>query len=271
VRRGSKAGAGKDQPGGREPTSMRIISWNVNGLRSALQKGLLDYVAQAAPDVLCLQEVRAMPHQVALAVDGYRPYWNPAERRGYSGTLMLSRVEPLSVARELGQPTHDGEGRVIALEFPDFFLVNVYTPNARRDLARLDYRTREWDVAFLAHLKALERSKPVVCCGDLNVAHQEIDLANPKANQNNAGFTPQERAGFDNLLGAGFIDTFREFTREGGHYTWWSQMGRAREKNIGWRLDYFLISPALRPRLRRSVIHPQVLGSDHCPIEMELG
>ena len=249
---------------------MHLVSWNVNGLRSAINKGFAGYVAETAPDVVCLQEIKALPGQVDLRLDDYRAYWNPADRKGYSGTLILSRTEPLQVTHGLGLPAHEGEGRVITAEFDDFFLVNVYTPNAKRDLSRLDYRTREWDVDFLAHLKELEAAKPVVLCGDLNVAHKEIDLANPKANRRNAGFTAEERASFDNLIAAGFIDTFREFTAGGGHYTWWSQRIGVREKNIGWRLDYFCVSASLLPRVRRSFIQPEVMGSDHCPIVMEL-
>jgi exodeoxyribonuclease-3 len=253
-----------------EPSPMKFVSWNVNGIRSALAKGFLDFLAAADADVVCLQESRAEPEQVRIEADGYLQYWNPAEKRGYSGTMVLTRVEPLSVTYDLDISEHDSEGRVITVTFPDFHLVNVYTPNAQRGLTRLDYRTRRWDVDFLAYLKGLEASRPVIFCGDLNVAHTEIDLANPKGNVNNPGFTPQERASFDKLVAAGFIDTFREFTAEGGHYTWWSQRGNAREKNIGWRIDYFCISPALRPRLRASAILPQVYGSDHCPIVMEL-
>ena len=249
---------------------MKLISWNVNGLRAALKKGFLDFLDETQPDTLCLQEVRAHADQVELQVNGYRQYWNSAEKKGYSGTLVLSRAEPLNVINGLGDPELDNEGRVITAEYPRFFLVNVYTPNSRHGLVRLDYRTRIWDVEFLAHLRRLEETKPVVFCGDLNVAHQEIDLANPKSNGKNPGFTPEERRSFDNIVAAGFIDTFREFTPEGGHYTWWSQRKGVREKNIGWRIDYFCISPALRPRLTRSYIRPEVLGSDHCPIVMEL-
>jgi exodeoxyribonuclease-3 len=249
---------------------MKLISWNVNGLRAVLKKGFLGFVQAEAPDVLCLQEIKAQPEQVTLALDGYRQFWNPAEKKGYSGTLILSRHEPLSVLYGMDRREHDSEGRLVTLEFEDFHLVNCYTPNAQRGLGRLDYRVNAWEPDFLRFLQHLERSKPVVLCGDLNVAHKEIDLANPKGNANNAGFTPQERERFDKLVAAGFIDTFREFTSEGGHYTWWSQMGQARAKNIGWRIDYFCISPALRPRLKRSYILPQVQGSDHCPIVMKL-
>lgn len=245
---------------------MKLISWNVNGLRAVLKKGFLDYLAQEDPDILCIQETKASPEQVEQELPGYRAFWNAAERKGYSGTLVLSKTEPLQAANGMNMEEHDREGRVITLEYPDFYLVNVYTPNAQRDLARLDYRTRRWDVDFLEYVKALQKRKPVVFCGDLNVAHREIDLANPRSNRGNAGFTDEERASFDNIIAAGFIDTFREFHAEGGHYTWWSYMGRAREKNVGWRIDYFCISAALRPRLQDAFIRPEVPGSDHCPI-----
>ncbi|HKI97896.1 MAG TPA: exodeoxyribonuclease III [bacterium] len=249
---------------------MKLISWNVNGIRAVLKKGFVDFVQEAQPDVLCLQEVRAQPEQVDLDLETYRQYWNAAEKKGYSGTLTMSRVEPLSVRMGISKPEHDAEGRVVTTELEDFFLVNVYTPNAQRGLGRLDYRTQAWEPDFLAFLKELEREKPVIFCGDLNVAHKEIDLANPRSNVKNAGFTPEERERMDRVIEAGFIDTFREFTQEGGHYTWWSQMGQARAKNIGWRIDYFLCSPALRPRIKRSYILPHVRGSDHCPIVLEL-
>ena len=249
---------------------MRFMSWNVNGLRAALKKGFREFVQREGPDLLCLQEIRAQPEQVELELEGYEAYWNAAERKGYAGTLTLTRVPPESVRVGMGKVEHDGEGRLVTLEFPEYWLVNVYTPNAQRGLGRLDYRVKRWEPDFLAFLKELEASKPVVFCGDLNVAHTEIDLANPKGNVNNAGFTPEERERFTALLEAGFVDTFREFTSEGGHYTWWSQMGRAREKNIGWRLDYFCISASLRPRLKAARIRPDVTGSDHCPVVMEL-
>lgn len=251
--------------------SLKLISWNVNGLRAAIRKGFQDFFDREKPNFLCLQEVKALPEQVVdLELNGHHAFWNPAHRRGYSGTLILTPHKPLSVAYGLGIEEHDQEGRVITLEYPDWYLVTVYTPNAKRDLSRLDYRTRQWDVDFLDYVKGLERDKPVIFCGDLNVAHQEIDLANPRGNRGNAGFTDEERAGFDRIAGAGFIDTFREFTTEGGHYSWWSYMGRAREKNVGWRIDYFCISPALRPRLTGAAIHPGVLGSDHCPVSIEI-
>jgi exodeoxyribonuclease-3 len=248
---------------------MNLVSWNVNGIRSVLKKGFLDFVREAAPDVLCLQETRATPEQVQLDLPGYRQYWNPAERKGYSGTATFTRVDALGARYGIGDPLHDGEGRVLTLEFPDFFLVNVYTPNSQRELTRLEYR-QAWDLAFLGFLKRLERGKPVVFCGDLNVAHTELDLANPKANVRNHGFTPEERAGMTRIAQAGFVDAFRLFTAGNGHYTWWSPMAKARERNIGWRIDAFWVSEALRPRVKRAAILPAVMGSDHCPVALEL-
>ncbi len=249
---------------------MRIYSWNVNGLRSALGKGFADFFAAEQPDILCLQEVRALPEQVDFAPDGWRTYWNPAERKGYSGVAVFTRTEPVAVQYGMGLEEHDHEGRVLTLEYGKFHLVTVYTPNAQRELARLDYRQR-WDADFLAYLRRLEGSKPVVVCGDFNVSHKPIDLTNPKANERNAGFTVEERAGFDALVGAGLIDTFREFETGGGHYTWWTYRVNARARNIGWRLDYFLVSEALRPDLRRAWILSEVMGSDHCPVAVEIG
>lgn len=249
---------------------MKLISWNVNGLRAVLRKNFLAYLAEERPDILCLQETKASPDQVEpLWPADYAAYWNVAEKKGYSGTAILSRHRPLDVTYGLGQAEHDREGRVLTAEFDDFFLVNVYTPNSQRELTRLGYR-QQWDRDFLRYLKRLERRKPVVFCGDLNVAHTELDLANPKANVHNHGFTPEERAGFCALVHAGFVDTFREFESGGGHYTWWSQMGGARARNVGWRLDYFLISAALCPRLNRAFIRADVTGSDHCPVGIEL-
>ncbi len=248
---------------------MKLLSWNVNGIRAVLKKGLLGFIQKNKPDILCLQETKASPEQVELELPGYRQYWNSAEKKGYAGTVIISKTEPLSVKNGMGIAEHDREGRVIAAEYPDFFLVNVYTPNAKRDLSRLDYRIK-WDIDFLKHLKKLEKKKPVIFCGDLNVAHTEIDLTNPKANVGNHGFTPEERAGFDNIVKKGFVDTFREFQKEGGHYTWWSQIGNARSRNVGWRIDYFCISAALRPRLKEAFILPEVTGSDHCPVGIVL-
>lgn len=249
---------------------MKLISWNVNGLRAVLKKNFLEFLEAEKPDVLCLQETKCSPEQVEqLWPASYTTYWNSAEKKGYSGTAIFTKQRPLKVTPHLGVAEHDTEGRVLTAEYPDFYLVNVYTPNSQRELTRLAYR-QQWDVAFLKFLKKLETKKPVIWCGDLNVAHTEIDLANPKANVKNHGFTPEERAGFDAFVRAGFVDTFREFESGGGHYTWWSQMNNARSRNIGWRLDYFLISQSLRPRLKRASIRPQVLGSDHCPVVIEL-
>jgi exodeoxyribonuclease-3 len=222
------------------------------------------------PDVLCLQETKCTPEDVEqLWPATYTTYWNSAEKKGYSGTAIFTRHRPLNIIPHIDISEHDREGRVLAAEYADFFLVNVYVPNSKRDLSRLGYR-QKWDAAFLGYLQKLEKKKPVIFCGDLNVAHNEIDLANPKANVRNHGFTTEERTGFTNFLNAGFVDTFREFEPGGGHYTWWSQMGTARVRNIGWRLDYFLISKSLRPRLQKAYIQPKVIGSDHCPVGIEL-
>ena len=249
---------------------MKLISWNLNGIRSALNKGLLDFIKKSKPDVLCLQETRSPNDAVAVDLPGYEQYWSHAGKAGYSGTAVFARIKPLKVSNGIGIAKHDNEGRVITLEYKDFFLVNVYVPNSKRGLERLPYRSKEWDADFLAYLKRLEKNKPVVFCGDLNVAHTGLDLANPKGNEKNHGFTPEERAGFDNLVKAGFIDTFREFEKGGGHYTWWTPMGNCRKRNIGWRIDYFLISPALRPRLKGAFILKDIMGSDHCPVGIEL-
>jgi len=257
--------------GQRKEPAMKLISWNVNGLRAVLKKGFYDFMEQEQPDIICLQETKARPEQVEISLPDYPfMYWNSAQKPGYSGTAIFCRQEPLSVTADIGIEEHDREGRVLTIELSACFLVNVYTPNAQRGLERLPYRSTQWDPAFLAYLKELETKKPVIFCGDLNVAHTELDLANPKTNTNNAGFTPQERAGFDRIVEAGFIDTFREFTQGNGHYSWWSYMGRAREKNVGWRIDYFCISPALRPLLQKSWIMPQVMGSDHAPVAIEI-
>jgi exodeoxyribonuclease-3 len=249
---------------------VKLISWNVNGLRAVLKKNFLEFLDAEKPDILCLQETKCTPDDVEqLWPASYTTFWNCAEKKGYSGTAIFTRTKPVNVIPHIDISEHDREGRVLAAEYADFFLVNVYVPNSKRDLSRLDYRQR-WDADFLAYLKKLEKKKPVIFCGDLNVAHTEIDLANPKANVRNHGFTIEERGGFTNFLNAGFVDTFREFEPGGGHYTWWSQMGTARARNIGWRLDYFLISKALRPRLKQAFIQPSVKGSDHCPVGIEL-
>ncbi len=249
---------------------MKLISWNVNGLRSVIKKEIfMPFVAKESPDILCLQETKAMQDQVPLDLPGYYPFWNSAEKKGYSGTLVLSKQKPLAVVYGMGLDEHDREGRVITVEYDDYYLVNVYTPNSKRDLSRLPYR-QVWDAEFLKCLKKLEKKKPVIFCGDLNVAHQEIDLANPDRNHQTHGFTDEERAGFTNLVKAGFMDTFREFVPEGGHYTWWNPMVNCRPRNIGWRIDYFLISKSMRPGLKEAFILPEVMGSDHCPVGIVL-
>ena len=252
---------------------MKLVSWNVNGIRAALRKGAMDYFTAAAADVICLQETKAHPGDVQHVAwpHGYEAFWNSADKKGYSGTVVLTRVKPLGVTYGLGAADHDKEGRVITAEFPDFYLVNVYQPNSQRGLTRLAYRTEEWDPAFLAYRKKLgKKGKPVVFCGDLNVAHAELDLTNPKTNRRNAGFTDEERGNFSTLLARGFVDTFRAFEPGPGHYTWWSQMMNCRARNIGWRVDYFVAAESLRPALRRAWIAPEVLGSDHCPVGLEL-
>jgi len=251
-------------------SAVKLISWNVNGLRAVLKKNFLDYLDVEKPDVLCLQETKCSPDDIEqLWPAAYLTFWNSAQKKGYSGTAIFTRMRPLKVTPHIGMDEHDQEGRVLTAEFAGFFLVNVYVPNSKRELTRLAYR-QQWDHDFLRYLKKLERKKPVIFCGDLNVAHTEIDLANPKANVHNHGFTPEERAGFSAFVRAGFLDTFREFEKGGGHYTWWSQMSGARSRNVGWRIDYFLVSKSLRPRLKRAFIQPDVLGSDHCPVGIEL-
>jgi exodeoxyribonuclease-3 len=249
---------------------VKLISWNVNGLRSVLKKNFLEYLDAEQPDVLCLQETKASPDQVEqLWPAAYTTYWNVAQKKGYSGTAVFSRTRPLKVSTGIGHYEHDDEGRVITAEYDAFFLVNVYVPNSKRELTRLAYRQRR-DRDFLDYLKKLEQEKPVIFCGDFNVAHTEIDLANPKANVRTHGFTPEERAGFSAFVTAGFVDSFREFEKGGGHYTWWSPMAGARSRNVGWRIDYFLLSASLRPRLQRAFIRPDVPGSDHCPVGIEV-
>lgn len=249
---------------------MKLISWNVNGLRACVQKGFLDYMREADADVFCIQESKLQAGQIELDTPGYEQYWNYAQKKGYSGTAVFTKRSPLSVSYGMDIPEHDQEGRVITLEYVDFYLVTVYTPNSQNELARLDYRMT-WEDAFLAYLKKLEERKPVVFCGDLNVAHQEIDLKNPKTNRRNAGFTDEEREKCTALLDAGFIDTYRYFypDRE-GVYSWWSYRFKAREKNAGWRIDYFCVSRCLEERLQGAAIHTEVFGSDHCPIELTI-
>ncbi len=249
---------------------MKLISWNVNGLRAVVQKGFAEIFTDLNADIFCLQETKLQEGQIELDFPGYHQYWNYAEKKGYSGTAVFTKEEPLSVTRGIGIDEHDKEGRVLTLEFPDFYLVNVYTPNSQNELARLDYRMT-WEDAFLSYLKKLEETKPVIFCGDLNVAHKEIDLKNPKTNRRNAGFTDEERGKMTHLLASGFIDTFRYFYPDQKDiYSWWSYRFRSREKNAGWRIDYFIISNALESRLQDAKIHTEIFGSDHCPIELDL-
>ena len=249
---------------------MKFISWNVNGLRACMTKGFMDAFESLNADIFCLQETKLSEGQLALELPGYHQYWNYAEKKGYSGTAIFTKEEPLSAAYGIGIPEHDHEGRVITLEYEKFYFVTVYTPNSQDGLKRLDYRM-EWEKAFLAYLKKLEEKKPVIFCGDLNVAHQEIDLKNPKTNRKNAGFTDEERARFSELLKKGFVDTFRYFyPEETGIYSWWSYRFHAREKNAGWRIDYFLVSEVLKDELKDAKIHTEIFGSDHCPVELEI-
>lgn len=247
---------------------MKLISWNVNGLRACVEKGFLSFLKEVDADIFCIQESKLSEGQIALDLEGYYQYWNYAEKKGYSGTALFSKKEPIAVTYGLGVEEHDKEGRVITAEYPSFYVVTVYTPNSQRELLRLSYRLT-WEEAFLHYLKKLEEKKPVIFCGDLNVAHKEIDLKNPKTNRRNAGFTDEERACFTRLLEAGFTDTFRYFYPElTGAYSWWSYMFKAREKNAGWRIDYFVVSDCLRDKLAGAAIHSEVLGSDHCPVEL---
>ena len=249
---------------------MKLISWNVNGLRACMTKGFIDFFKEADADIFCLQETKLQEGQIELELPGYHQYWNYAEKKGYSGTAVFSKKEPISVVYGIGIEEHDHEGRVITLEYPEFFVVTVYTPNSQDGLARLSYRMR-WEDDFLAYLKKLETKKPVIFCGDLNVAQKEIDLKNPKTNRKNAGFTDEERQKMTVLQENGFVDTFRYFypDRE-GIYSWWSYRFQARSKNAGWRIDYFMVSESLKEKLSDAVIDTQVLGSDHCPVELIL-
>lgn len=246
-----------------------MLSWNVNGFRAVLKKGFMDFLVNAGPDFLCLQEIKLQEGQVDLELSGYHDFWNYAQKKGYAGTAIFTKHEPVGVYNDMGIIMHDNEGRVITLEYENFYFVNVYTPNSQRGLTRLEYR-QVWDKDFLAYIKNLEGDKPVIFCGDLNVAHKEIDLAHPESNHHNAGFTDEEREDFSRIIDAGFVDTFREFDNEGGNYSWWSYMFNARANNVGWRIDYFLISDSIRPNLKNAFILPEVMGSDHCPVGIEV-
>ena len=249
---------------------MKIISWNVNGIRAVIKKGFYDFVEEYQPDILCIQETKAHKEQVDLDLSNYPyQYWNSAVKKGYSSTAIFSKLKPLNVINDMGIEEHDQEGRVITMELDKYYLVTVYTPNSKRELLRLPYREK-WDADFLEYMKKLEKDKPVIFCGDLNVAHEEIDLKNPKTNHFNPGFTDEERRGFSNIVESGFIDTFREFNKDGGHYTWWSYMFQARKRDIGWRIDYFCISKILKSKLLDAYILKDVMGSDHAPVVMEI-
>ncbi len=249
---------------------MKLISWNVNGIRACVQKGFLDYFKQTDADIFCIQETKMQAGQLDLELEGYHQYYNYADKKGYSGTAIFVKEEPLSVAYGMGIDEHDHEGRVITLEYEHFYMITVYTPNSQNELKRLDYRMR-WEEDFKQYLKKLEEKKPVIVCGDLNVAHREIDLKNPKTNRKNAGFTDEERAKFQELLDSGFIDTFRyKYPDQEGIYSWWSYRFKAREKNAGWRIDYFLVSDCFKDSIQDAAIHTEIFGSDHCPVELDM-
>lgn len=249
---------------------MKFVSWNVNGLRACMQKGFLDFFTDTNADFFCLQETKLQADQIELDLPGYHQYWNYAQKKGYSGTAIFARTEPLSVALGIGVEELDDEGRVITLEYPEFYLVTCYTPNAQRELARIDHRMK-WEKAFAEYLHSLDSNKPVIICGDLNVAHQEIDLKNPSSNRGNAGFSDQERGCFSDLLAGGFTDSFRHLNpTETGAYTWWSYMFNARQNNAGWRIDYFLVSNRIASKIQKTPIFKDILGSDHCPVGLEL-
>lgn len=249
---------------------MKLISWNVNGIRAAVNKGFKDFFEQINADIFCIQETKCQPDQIDLKFDGYYSFWNSAERKGYSGTAIFTKIEPKNVTYGIGIEEHDKEGRVITLEFEKFFMVNIYTPNAKRGLERLDYR-QIWEDEIRKYLLMLNTKKPVIICGDLNVAHNEIDLKNAKSNKGNAGFTDEERAKMTELLNAGFVDSFRyKYPDKTDAYSWWSYMGKAREKNVGWRIDYFIVSDSIKEKIEEANIYSEVMGSDHCPVELEI-
>ena len=248
---------------------MKLISWNVNGIRACLNKGFSDFFKEVNADIFCLQETKCQPEQINLEFEGYTSYWNSAERTGYSGTAIFTKKQPVNVTYGIGIEEHDKEGRIITLEFENFYLVTNYTPNAKRELERLDYRM-VWEDEIRKYLLELNKKKPVIMCGDLNVAHEEIDLKNPKTNKGNAGFTNEEREKMTELLNAGFIDSYRYLYPEKIEYSWWSYMGHAREKNVGWRIDYFIVSNDFRENIKDATIYTEILGSDHCPVGLEI-
>ena len=249
---------------------MKLISWNVNGLRACVQKGFLEYFNSVNADVFCIQESKLQEGQIELDLPGYEQYWNYAEKKGYSGTAIFTKQKPLNVTYGIGIEEHDKEGRVITLEFEEFYMVDIYTPNSKRELERLDYR-QIWEDEIRKYLLKLNETKPVIMCGDLNVAHEEIDLKNPKTNRKNAGFTDEERQKMTELLDAGFTDTFRYlYPDKENAYSWWSYMGHAREKNVGWRIDYFIVSKSIESKIKEATIYPEIMGSDHCPVELEI-
>ena len=249
---------------------MKLISWNVNGIRACIKKGFEDFFKEIDADIFCVQETKCQEEQVELEFDGYKSYWNSAEKKGYSGTVIYTKKEPLNVKYGIGKEEHDKEGRVITLEFEKFYMIDIYTPNSKRELERLDYRMI-WENEIRNYLLDLRKNKPVIMCGDLNVAHEEIDLKNPKTNRKNAGFTDEEREKMTELLKAGFTDSFRYlYPKKEDAYSWWSYMGRAREKNVGWRIDYFIVSDDIKTKIKEAKIYPEIYGSDHCPVGLEI-
>ena len=249
---------------------MKLISWNVNGLRAVVNKGFIESFEKLNADIFCIQETKMQEGQLEINFDGYKMFLNSAVRKGYSGTAIFTKIEPINISYGIGIEEHDQEGRVITLEFKNFYLVNCYTPNAQRELTRLEYRMK-WEDDFREYLKKLDKSKPVILCGDLNVAHNEIDLKNPKSNRGNAGFTDEERSQMTNLLNSGFVDSFRYlYPEKQDAYSWWSYMGRAREKNVGWRIDYFIVSEKIKDKIVDAKIYPEIMGSDHCPVELDV-
>ena len=248
---------------------MKLISWNVNGIRACLNKGFSEFFKEINADIFCIQETKCQPEQIELKYEGYISYWNSAEKKGYSGTAIFTKKQPINVTYGIGIEEHDKEGRIITLEFDDFYLVTNYTPNAKRELERLDYRM-VWEDEIRKYLLELNTKKPVIMCGDLNVAHEEIDLKNPKTNKGNAGFTNEERGKMTELLNSGFIDSYRYLYPEKTEYSWWSYMGRAREKNVGWRIDYFIVSNDFKEKIKNATIYTEILGSDHCPVGLEI-